>query len=697
MKITTADEMRQIDKVTSEKFGVHSLGLMESAGTAVASFAREQWPRADRITVVCGKGNNGGDGFVAARRLHQMGKIVEVVLLGDPSELKGDAANMYGRLPVRPVVIRTERDLEAELSRSIANAALIIDAILGTGFKPPVAGLAAAAIQGINAATAPVLSLDIPSGASADSYTADPGPYCRSDAIITFTAPRPAHLFGQLTRGPLAVAPIGSPDAAIVSALNMEVITSADIAPLLAPRALDANKGRFGHVLIIGGSLGKAGAAAMAGIGALRSGAGLVTVATPRSVLNTVAGFAAELMTEPLAETHQGTISLDAFEGEHFTRISAGKNVIAIGPGLSRHPESAQLARAVLKRSKLPMIIDADGLNAFESAPAELTGAGRTLIITPHPGEMSRLAGKPIADIQANRLAIARSFARDHQCIVVLKGYRTIVALPTGLAYVNPSGNAGMATGGTGDVLTGLIAGFVAQFADRPEQAVCAAVFLHGLAGDYARDMVGEQPMVATDLLRYTPDAVRRARQWASERILRINSLLDSELEGSDSRNKRSPYSLVASRHSQVVMTREYKSNSAEETIALGRQLAPDLRDLRIVLLRGDLGAGKTTLTKGIAEAFQAAERDEVTSPTFTLVHEYRGPERSLYHIDLYRIDTDRELATLGLDDLLLEPGNILLIEWGEKFPRFVRERDAEIVIRRASDTERKIQFTTVK
>jgi ADP-dependent NAD(P)H-hydrate dehydratase / NAD(P)H-hydrate epimerase len=523
MKITTADEMRTIDRVTSERFGVHSLGLMENAGTAVAAFAKEHWPQAERITVVCGKGNNGGDGFVAARKLHQAGRVVEVLLLGDPAELKGDAANMFGRLPVRPVVIRSDRDLQNELSRSIGNASLIIDAVLGTGFKPPVTGLAAAAIEGINKTTAPVLAVDIPSGAAADAYGPEAGPHCRADAIVTFTAPRPAHLFGQLTRGPLVVASIGSPEQAIVSALNLEAITAADIAPMFAPRALDSNKGRYGHVLIIGGSLGKAGAAAMAGMGALRSGAGLVTVAVPRSVVQTVSNFAAELMTEPLSETHSGSISLDVLEGEHFKHIATGKNVVAIGPGLSRHPESAQFARALLQRALVPAVIDADGLNAFEGKAAELNGSGRVLVITPHPGEMARLTGRTIAEVQSDRVGTARGFAREHSCIVVLKGYRTIVALPGGAAFVNPTGNAGMATGGTGDILTGLIAGFLAQFPDNPAGAVCAAVFLHGLAGDCARDAVGEQPMIATDLLRFSADAFRRTRQWASEKLLRLN------------------------------------------------------------------------------------------------------------------------------------------------------------------------------
>jgi ADP-dependent NAD(P)H-hydrate dehydratase / NAD(P)H-hydrate epimerase len=523
MKIITAEEMRTVDRVSSERYGVHSLALMESAGTAVAAFAKEEWPRAERITVICGKGNNGGDGFVIARKLHQAGRVVEVLLLGDPSELKGEAANMFGRLPVRPVVIRSERDLQNELSRSIGNAALIIDAMLGTGFKPPVTGLVSSAIEGINKTTAPVLAVDIASGAYADSYSPEAGLHCRCDAIVTFTAPRPAHLFGQLTRGPIIVAPIGSPDQAIVSALNLEAITAADVDSVLAPRAFDSNKGRFGHVLVVGGSLGKAGAAAMAGMGALRAGAGLVTVAVPRSILTTVSSFAAELMTEPLAETSQGSISLDVLDGNHFDHILSGKNVLALGPGLSRHQESAQFARALIKRTQSSIVVDADGLNAFESNRAELVSAGHVLVITPHPGEMARLTGKSVAEVQADRIGVARAFAREHGCIVVLKGYRTVVAVPGGAAYVNPTGNAGMATGGTGDILTGLVAGFLAQFPDSPAKAVCAAVFLHGMAGDCARDSVGEQPLIATDLLRFNSDAFRRTRQWASEKLLRLN------------------------------------------------------------------------------------------------------------------------------------------------------------------------------
>lgn len=528
MKITTAEEMRTIDRVTSEKFGVHSLALMENAGTAVANFARSHWPDANRIVVLCGKGNNGGDGFVAARKLHQAGKVVEVLLVADCNELKGDASNMFARLPFRPVVIRSEADLRNELSRSLSTSDLIIDALLGTGFRPPVADLTAAVISGVNQTKPPVLAVDIPSGAEANATGTQNGPLMRADAVVTFTAPRPAHMFGALTPGPLVVAPIGSPDEAIVSRLNLEVITSREVAPLLAARAVDANKGKFGHALILAGSVGKAGAAALAGMGSLRAGAGLTTVATPRSLLHTVASFAPELMTEPLPETQEGTIAVDQNLPDRLKQLTAGKNVIAIGPGISRNAETVKFARVLVAAtealgSKPPIIIDADGLNAFEGADKELSGRNRPLVITPHPGEMSRLAGVSVAEVQKDRLGVARKFAREHQCIVVLKGYRTVVAHPSGTAWINPTGNPGMATGGTGDVLTGMIVGMIAQFPSNIAAAVNAAVFLHGLSGDVAREHFTEQALIATDMLNFVPDAIKRTRLWAGEKLLRIS------------------------------------------------------------------------------------------------------------------------------------------------------------------------------
>src|SRR5947199_967475 len=287
------------------------------------------------------------------------------------------------------------------------------------------------------------------------------GAVARANAIVTFTVPRPAHVFGELTDGPTYVAPIGSPDEAITSSLGLNVITAKDIAPRVAPRVPDAHKGSFGHVLILGGSVGKAGAAAVAGIAALRVGAGLSTVATAKSVLPTVAGFHPEIMTEPLEETEAGSISARALQ--RMDEVLKGKTVLAVGPGISRHPETVEFIHRVCEDKSRPMVVDADGLNAFAGGADALKANGRSLVITPHPGEMSRLTGLTTAAVQHDRLNVARTFARDHGIIVVLKGHRTLIALPDGNVWVNATGNPGMATGGTGDILTGMIAGLIAQ------------------------------------------------------------------------------------------------------------------------------------------------------------------------------------------------------------------------------------------
>jgi hydroxyethylthiazole kinase-like uncharacterized protein yjeF len=520
MKVTTAEEMRQIDRVTSERHGVPPLTLMENAGTHVSDYVLLRYRRAQRICVVCGKGNNGGDGFVAARKLHEAGKKVDVLLLGDPAEVKGDAAAMLAKLPVAPLVIRNEAELMGgarSASSAMNESDLILDAILGTGFKPPVSGLIARAIELINALPVPVFAVDIPSGASADAFAPEPHLRCRADAIVTFTAPRPAHVFADLTRGEIVVGQIGSPPEAIQSQLNMDVIAWPDIQPCFAARPPDAHKGSFGHVLTIGGSLGKSGAASMAGMAALRAGAGLSTVATPRSVLPMVAGFAAELMTEPLAETEAGTISLSAIEYGRLDAIVAGKTVLALGPGISRQADTVQFIRAIVDKYPQPLVMDADGLNAFERSTERLEGRTRPLVVTPHPGEMARLAGISTKQVQQDRIGVARSFARDHHCVVVLKGHRTLVAEPDGQVWVNMTGNPGMATGGTGDVLTGLIAGMIAQFPNDLARAVCAAVWLHGYAGDrVVFTYSSEQALTATDLLE---DAYvdEQTRDWLDE------------------------------------------------------------------------------------------------------------------------------------------------------------------------------------
>src|ERR1700674_2040286 len=517
MKIVTAAKMRDIDTATSQRFGVPSLTLMENAGTAVADFVVSQYPSAERIGVICGKGNNGGDGFVAARKLKAAGKEVRVVLLAEPSELQGDAAEMFRKLLVAPVIVRpnivrSSEELKREPARSVFESDVLLDAILGTGFKPPVSGLYAEAIRLLNASSAPVVAVDIPSGADADVMGEQTGAVARADSIITFTAPRPAHVFSGLSAGPTCVAEIGSPDDAVVSSLQLNLITDREIAPLIGPRPLAANKGSFGHVLVIGGSVGKAGADAMAGMAALRTGAGLSTVATPKSVLATVAGFHPEVMTEPLDETDAGSISTRALASGRMDALIKGKTVLAVGPGISRNPETSEFVRSLVVKCKSPLVLDADGLNAFEGRGSELNGKGRRLVITPHPGEMARLVTSTVAAVQRDRINVARTFAREHELIVVLKGHRTLIAQPAGTVWVNTTGNPGMATGGTGDILTGMVAGFIAQNPEHIAEAVIAAVHLHGLAGDVARESMGEHSLVATDLIKGLAGGFRRAQ-----------------------------------------------------------------------------------------------------------------------------------------------------------------------------------------
>jgi NAD(P)H-hydrate epimerase len=540
MKIVSAAEMREIDRVTSERFGVPSITLMENAGSAVARFILSDYPQAERVGILCGKGNNGGDGFVVARKLVEAGRAVRVLLLSDPAELRGDSAAMFQDmlqrlqpLQLAPLIVREASGLDSSDAAEIFAADVIVDAILGTGFRPPVSPLCAAAIGKLNAAAAPIVAVDIPSGADADAMRSPAaigsrtaiGDKARADAVVTFTAPHPAHVFAALISrpsGPIVIAPIGSPPEAIVSQLGLHLSTPFDFAPLLAPRARDANKGSYGHVLVIGGSLGKAGAAAMAGFSALRAGAGLSTVATPKSVLATVASFHPEVMTEPLPETEEGTISLQAFQAG-VDVFRERKTVIAIGPGISRNPETAKFVRGMLKpgvvQADVPFVLDADGLNAFGESVELLNGHDRIFVITPHPGEMARLTSLSIAEIQANRLEVARNFARGHELILVLKGHRTLIAAPDGAVWVNPTGNPGMATGGTGDILTGMVAGLIAQHPQHALEATALAVYLHGLAGDLASASVGESSMVATDLVRFLPQAFAEMRNWKFEEI----------------------------------------------------------------------------------------------------------------------------------------------------------------------------------
>jgi NAD(P)H-hydrate epimerase len=329
--------------------------------------------------------------------------------------------------------------------------------------------------------------------------------------VVTFTAPKLAHGFGHLTRGPVVVAPIGSPDEAVVSATQIAWTgTSKQICE--RPRAVDANKGRFGHVLMVGGSRGKAGAAAMASLAALRAGAGLVTAAVPESILPAVAAFAPEMMTEPLVETAQGSLALRNLEGGRWQSLLERKTVLAIGPGLSREAETAELVRELVRQTALPVVLDADALNAFAGQTdwlAQLNGNGRVRVLTPHPGEMARLLGCSVAEVEADRVKIAREFAQQHGVTLVLKGWRTLVAHPDGTVAVNTTGNPAMAKGGSGDILTGMVAALLAQHPEKVADAVNAAVYLHGLAGDLAVRAQEEHTVLATDTLEHLWQAFR--------------------------------------------------------------------------------------------------------------------------------------------------------------------------------------------
>lgn len=522
MKIVTAQEMRDIDRVTTERYGVPALTLMENAGRAVAEFVVKNYPHASRILVICGKGNNGGDGFVAARHLHGIDRAVKVLLLADPESLRGDAAEMYRQLGFRATILKSEEEIASELQRALARTDLILDAVLGTGFKPPVSPLYAKAIQAVNASKLPIVAVDVPSGADSDSLQPQSGEtIARAGAAVTFTAPKPVHVYGDLIRGKTVVAPIGSPDEAIASHLGLNVVTPKDYARVLADRPLNSNKGMYGHALIVAGSFGKSGAAAMAGMACLRAGAGLVTVATPKSVLTSVASYAPELMTEPLAETADGTIGEAALHALH--ALASKMTVLAIGPGLTQQAETIQVVRDLIRNSEKPMVIDADGLNALADHTGVLNEAKAPTILTPHPGEMARLCGVSTKEVQADRIGIARKFAKSRNTMVVLKGDKTVIAAPSGETWINCTGNPGMATGGTGDVLTGILTGILAQHPQEPLMCAIAAVHLHGMAGDLARDKVGEISLIATDLIHALSVAFEHAKKSLQKRWVPLN------------------------------------------------------------------------------------------------------------------------------------------------------------------------------
>jgi len=501
MKILTPEQLREVDRLSTEKYGIPGILLMENAGMRVVEILEDQFENLEDLTIaiLCGKGNNGGDGFVIARQLIQKGCFPFVFLFASEADVKGDAKtnlNILDAVGYPPTTILTEHDWNEE-KLEFLDADIIVDALLGTGAKRPVEGLYLTVIESLDEdfPRAVVVAVDVPS------------PGVQADMTVTFSALKPSLVLPPDCEdaGDVILADIGNPPELLESEeykLNL-------IAPHDVPdRENNTNKGSYGKVLIIGGSRGKTGAAAMAGQAALRTGAGLVTVATASSVLPIIAQSMPELMTEALAETSDGTIA-----NQSVAEVLDGKTILAIGPGLTTFAETSAFVRRAVEESSMPVIIDADAINAYAGYNGEIHGNGRGVIITPHPGEMARLIGKDVSFVTGNRIEVAREFAVSHKVYVVLKGYRTIVATPDASIYVNPTGNPGMATGGTGDILTGMIAGILAQeYLGTFVERLCLAVYLHGLAGDLAAEKLGEESLVATDLLRFLPEAWEELR-----------------------------------------------------------------------------------------------------------------------------------------------------------------------------------------
>lgn len=552
MRILTAAQMQAVDAATIAGTPGHAaipgLALMEAAGSAVAAYLFRRFPdaAAGPVAVLCGKGNNGGDGMAAARLLRQRGVPVRLILLADPSSLRGDAATQWATLQdpgaENPVEIAIAADAPGwELARAhLSGARVWVDAILGTGLASPPRAFVAQVIRDLNAARPrpPVLAVDLPSGLAADGEWAssedgwDGSAVVQATATVTFTAPKLGAISGEGVAfcGDLHMAEIGSAEEVVEQAapqaparpedglpLSAWLTTAEDCLPFLTPRASAGHKGRYGHVVVLGGSEGKAGAAAMAAEAALRIGAGLVTATVPRSILPTVAAHRAEVMTAPLAETADGGIAPSLLDPGAWEAWLTGKTLAAIGPGLTARPEVAETVRRVILRLPLPWVLDADGLNAFAGRAAGLRQAPAPGVLTPHPGEMGRLLGISAAEVQRRRIGSARRLAAAANKIVALKGFRTVIAEPGGRIFINPTGNPGMATGGTGDILTGIIAGLWAQHAQAdPLRVVAAAVYLHGKAADLAVAETGEMSLCATDITRCLPAALRWVRHAAS-------------------------------------------------------------------------------------------------------------------------------------------------------------------------------------
>jgi NAD(P)H-hydrate epimerase len=512
MKIVTVAQMQALDRRAITKAGIPGTVLMERAGEGVVTVLEQRFGplRGKAITILCGKGNNGGDGLVVARLLHRRHARARALLLAPVSDLSRDAATMHRRLlrlAGKSAVMPFRSD--NRIASLLSDSDIVVDALLGTGLSAEVTGPYRAAIDLMNAGGRPIVAVDIPSGIHADTG-AQLGTAVRAALTVTFGLPKIGLYVGAGIdhSGAVHVVDIGIPTTD-VDALDSRtfMVTDHMVAKALPARLISSHKGTYGHAGIIAGSVGKTGAAALAAQAALRIGAGLVTVAIPSSVNDVLEAKLLEAMTQPLPETNARTLARSGLD--QLRAFMQTKTAVAIGPGLSTHPETVELVQALMKYLDRPSVLDADALNALAGHTSLLKECKISPVLTPHPGEMARIESDMTAQaVNADRLGAARRFAREQSCILVLKGARTVVARPDGLLAICPTGNPGMATAGMGDVLTGIVVGLLAQGLPAWE-AACAATYLHGLAGDLAAKQLGQAGMLASDLVAHIPYALK--------------------------------------------------------------------------------------------------------------------------------------------------------------------------------------------
>ena len=518
MKLATAQEIRNIDRRAIRQFGIPGPVLMENAAAAIMAGMERFFDGLEgvKVGILCGKGNNGGDGLALARRLRIRGVPVRVALLASPAALKGEAKLNLAILRKTDVEVLANAGART-LADVIAWSDVVVDAMLGVGLVSPLKGTYALAAELMNASGRPVVAVDIPTGIHADTG-AVMGSAVRADLTVTMALPKRGLFLhpGASYAGQVHVADIGIPVEVVEREnINVSLLDAAAVAGLMGSRPADSHKGSYGHLLIVAGSPGKAGAAAMAARGSLRSGVGLVTVAAPAGIVPVIQQQVLEAMCLHAAESIDGTIGVGS-ETE-LARVAAGMSACAIGPGLTTHRETVQVVKDLVRRVDVPTVIDADGVNALAGAADMLKKARAPLVLTPHPGEMARLAGLASADVQNDRIGVAGAFAAKYGVTVVLKGAGTVIAAPGGEVFVNTTGNAGMATAGTGDVLTGVIGSLLAQ-GFGPTWSACLGVYLHGLAGDLAAAEKGEAGLIAGDVIEKLPEAIKKMTLNADER-----------------------------------------------------------------------------------------------------------------------------------------------------------------------------------